>query len=143
MAAQSIGEPGTQLTLRTFHIGGTASRSQEERQVVADKEGFIRYYNVKTYKNREGKTIVSNRRNAAILLVEPKIKAPFEGELKVDIVHDEVIVSVVGKKKQRNLRLENLMLQSQMNLQGLQGKLKANFISHIQVDIMCVMKAVL
>ena len=40
LAAQSIGEPGTQLTLRTFHTGGTASATQEQREVVANKEGF-------------------------------------------------------------------------------------------------------
>ena len=47
LAAQSIGEPGTQLTLRTFHTGGTASATQEQREVIADKEGFIRYNNLK------------------------------------------------------------------------------------------------
>ncbi|WDL75032.1 DNA-directed RNA polymerase subunit beta/beta' [Helicobacter winghamensis] len=127
VAAQSIGEPGTQLTLRTFHIGGTASRSQEERQVVADKEGFIRYYNVKTYKNREGKTIVSNRRNAAILLVEPKIKAPFEGELKVDIVHDEVIVSVAGKKETAKFTLRKSDVAKPNELAGITGKIEGKF----------------
>ena len=49
IAAQSIGEPGTQLTLRTFHQGGTASTEQQDRQVVAKKEGFIRYYNLNVY----------------------------------------------------------------------------------------------
>ena len=127
VAAQSIGEPGTQLTLRTFHIGGTASRSQEERQVVADKEGFIRYYNVKTYKNREGKTIVSNRRNAAILLVEPKIKAPFEGELKVDIVHDEVIVSVIGKNETAKFTLRKSDVAKPNELAGITGKIEGKF----------------
>ena len=127
VAAQSIGEPGTQLTLRTFHIGGTASRSQEERQVIADKEGFIRYYNVKTYKNREGKQIISNRRNAAILLVEPKIKAPFEGELKVDVVHDEVIVSIVGKKDTAKYVLRKSDVAKPNELAGVTGKIEGKF----------------
>ena len=127
VAAQSIGEPGTQLTLRTFHIGGTASRSQEERQVVADKEGFIRYYNVKTYKNREGKRIISNRRNAAILLVEPKIKAPFEGELRVDIVHDEVIISVVGKDETAKFTLRKSDVAKPNELAGVTGKIEGKF----------------
>ncbi|KHF07625.1 hypothetical protein PO79_11485, partial [Vibrio parahaemolyticus] len=48
-------EPGTQLTLRTFHSGGTASTDLQDRQVSAQKEGFIRFYNLKTYKNKEGK----------------------------------------------------------------------------------------
>ncbi|MCH5322455.1 MAG: DNA-directed RNA polymerase subunit beta/beta' [Helicobacter sp.] len=127
VAAQSIGEPGTQLTLRTFHIGGTASRSQEERQVIATKEGFIRYYNVKTYKNREGKRIVSNRRNAAILLVEPKIKAPFEGELKVDVVYDEVIVSVIGKKETAKYTLRKSDVAKPNELAGVTGKIEGKF----------------
>jgi DNA-directed RNA polymerase beta' subunit len=54
IAAQSIGEPGTQLTLRTFHTGGIAGSTQEERQIVATKYGYIRYYNIETYE-REGK----------------------------------------------------------------------------------------
>ncbi len=99
IAAQSIGEPGTQLTLRTFHVGGTASRSTEEKEVIAEKEGFIRYYNIKTYSNKEGKMVVANRRNAAILLLEPKIKAPFDGILSVETVHDEVIISIQGAEK--------------------------------------------
>ena len=101
VAAQSIGEPGTQLTLRTFHVGGTASSTAQERQVVAEKEGFIRYYNVKIYKSKEGKNIVANRRNAAVLLVEPKIKAPFKGKLEIQTIHDEVLVSVIGKETVR------------------------------------------
>ncbi|OHD91668.1 DNA-directed RNA polymerase subunit beta', partial [Sulfuricurvum sp. RIFOXYD12_FULL_44_77] len=99
IAAQSIGEPGTQLTLRTFHVGGTASSTREERQVIATKEGFIRYYNMKTYLSKEGKQIVANRRNAAILLVEPKIKAPFNGTIEIQTIHDEVIVSVKGESQ--------------------------------------------
>jgi len=60
IAAQSIGEPGTQLTLRTFHTGGTATAGKEERQVIATKEGFIRYYNLNIYRNSAGKMLVSN-----------------------------------------------------------------------------------
>jgi DNA-directed RNA polymerase subunit beta' len=96
IAAQSIGEPGTQLTLRTFHTGGTATAGKEERAVVASKEGFIRYYNLAVFKNSDNKLIVANRRNAGILLVEPKIKAVTSGTLSIVTVHDEYIVSVKG-----------------------------------------------
>ena len=96
IAAQSIGEPGTQLTLRTFHTGGTATAGKEERQVIASKEGFVRYYNLSVYRNREGKLIVANRRNAGVLLVEPKIKALFDGKLSVVNTHDEVILLLKG-----------------------------------------------
>lgn len=94
IAAQSIGEPGTQLTLRTFHTGGTATAGKEERQITATKEGFIRYYNLSVYRNKENKLIVANRRNAGILLVEPKIKALKDGVISILATHDEYIVSV-------------------------------------------------
>jgi DNA-directed RNA polymerase subunit beta' len=92
LAAQSIGEPGTQLTLRTFHVGGTASATQTERELKATAEGFIRYYNIKTYTNKEGKEIVANRRNAAILLVEPKINAPFKGTVNIETIHEKPLL---------------------------------------------------
>lgn len=124
LAAQSIGEPGTQLTLRTFHIGGTASRSAEERQVVASGEGFIRYYNIKTFKNKEGKEIIANRRNASILVVEPKIFAPFEGKLSVEIAHNEVVIAVVSKKEQMRFSLRKDDLVKPNELAGISGKIE-------------------
>ena len=102
IAAQSIGEPGTQLTLRTFHTGGTATAGKEERQIVAAKEGFVRYYNLSVFRNREGKLIVANRRNAGVLLVEPKIKALFDGELSINTTHDEIILSIKNEMKRRS-----------------------------------------
>ena len=100
IAAQSIGEPGTQLTLRTFHTGGTATAGKEERQVVASKEGFVRYYNLNAYRNRNGELIVANRRNAGILLVEPKIKAPFSGTLSIGVTHDEYVLTFRAEEQE-------------------------------------------
>ncbi len=80
IAAQSIGEPGTQLTLRTFHTGGTATAGKEERSVVATKEGFIRYYNLNVYRNREDNLIVANRRNAGIFWLSQKSKQLLMGK---------------------------------------------------------------
>jgi DNA-directed RNA polymerase subunit beta' len=71
IAAQSIGEPGTQLTMRTFHIGGTASRSVEESEIRAKREGKVRYTNIRSVRNREGKELVLNR-NAEICLVDDR-----------------------------------------------------------------------
>ncbi|MFA4888524.1 MAG: DNA-directed RNA polymerase subunit beta' [Candidatus Omnitrophota bacterium] len=60
IAAQSIGEPGTQLTMRTFHIGGTASRKVEQSFVKSKNKGFIKYHSLRaTTKNKE--FIVLNR----------------------------------------------------------------------------------
>ncbi len=127
IAAQSIGEPGTQLTLRTFHVGGTASSTREERQVVAHKEGFIRYYNLKTYLSKEGKNIVANRRNAAVLLVEPKIKAPFDGRVEINTVHDEVIISVIGKESTSRYTLRRHEVAKPNELAGVSGKIEGKY----------------
>ncbi|MCG3204265.1 MAG: DNA-directed RNA polymerase subunit beta' [Elusimicrobia bacterium] len=61
IAAQSIGEPGTQLTLRTFHIGGTASRVIQKSQVLAKESGGVRFHGVRTLTNREGQEICVSR----------------------------------------------------------------------------------
>ncbi len=127
IAAQSIGEPGTQLTLRTFHIGGTASTEQQDRQVVAKKEGFIRFYNLKTYVNQKGDHIVANRRNAAVLLVEPKIKAPFAGKVTVDYVHEEMIMTVEGKKETAKFVLRKNDIAKNNELAGISGKMEGKF----------------
>ncbi|MCE3037406.1 DNA-directed RNA polymerase subunit beta/beta' [Helicobacter sp. faydin-H20] len=133
IAAQSIGEPGTQLTLRTFHVGGTASRSQEEREIVAEKEGFIRYYNIKTYTNKEGKKIVANRRNAAILVVEPKIKAPFDGEIKIETAHDETLVYILGAKEEVKYHLRKGDVAKPNELAGVGGKIEGKlYIAYAQ-----------
>ncbi len=136
VAAQSIGEPGTQLTLRTFHVGGTASSTREERQVTANKEGFIRYYKMKTYVSKEGKNILANRRNAAILLVEPKIKAPFKGRLEVQIVHDEIVISVVGEKDTIRYTLRKHEVAKDNELAGVSGKIEGKYyLPYKQGDI--------
>jgi len=127
IAAQSIGEPGTQLTLRTFHVGGTASSTAQERQVVAEKEGFIRYYNLKTYASKEGRNIVANRRNAAILLVEPKIKAPFTGKFEVQTVHDEVIISVASKTETVRYVLRKNEIAKPNELAGVGGQIEGKY----------------
>ncbi len=61
IAAQSIGEPGTQLTMRTFHIGGAASRQVESSEVRMVETGVVTYRNVRTAEDRDGKTVVVSR----------------------------------------------------------------------------------
>jgi DNA-directed RNA polymerase subunit beta' len=127
LAAQSIGEPGTQLTLRTFHVGGTASATQAEKELKATSEGFLRYYNVETYTSKEGKQIVANRRNAAILLVEPKINAPFDGEVTVETTHEEVVVTIKGKDDTKKYYLRKGDVAKPNELAGVSGKIEAKF----------------
>ncbi|MBN1688912.1 MAG: DNA-directed RNA polymerase subunit beta' [Candidatus Omnitrophica bacterium] len=61
IAAQSIGEPGTQLTMRTFHIGGTAFRVVEQSYFRARNNGSLRYHNLKTVVTKTGEIVVLNR----------------------------------------------------------------------------------
>ena len=62
IAAQSIGEPGTQLTMRTFHIGGAAARGKiEQSSIEARNEGAVRYENLKTVSKKDGTVIAMNR----------------------------------------------------------------------------------
>ncbi|HKC64700.1 MAG TPA: hypothetical protein VKB86_13750, partial [Pyrinomonadaceae bacterium] len=69
IAAQSIGEPGTQLTMRTFHIGGTA-RLEESSKHEARVDGTIRYVELQTVKNRKGEIIAMNRNGALTIIDE-------------------------------------------------------------------------
>jgi len=70
IAAQSIGEPGTQLTMRTFHIGGTASRRAEQTTLECRIDGKVKFINLKTVRNREGSLIVMNRNGEIAILDE-------------------------------------------------------------------------
>ena len=58
IAAQSIGEPGTQLTMRTFHIGGTASRAVAESEIKARRAGSVHFLELRTTRNPHGDTVV-------------------------------------------------------------------------------------
>lgn len=67
IAAQSIGEPGTQLTMRTFHIGGTASSAYRQPQIVAKADGVLRYENLRTVVNEKGEIIVVSKNTTVAL----------------------------------------------------------------------------
>ena len=89
VAAQSIGEPGTQLTLRTFHIGGTASRIAEQSQITAGRAGRIQFSNVDTVQNPTAGVTVVGRNGEIGLLDEQnrmrrRINVPYGAVLKVE-----------------------------------------------------------
>jgi len=69
MAAQSIGEPGTQLTMRTFHIGGTASRRVEQADINARVDGTIRFDDLKVLKHAKDQYIVMNRKGGEFAII--------------------------------------------------------------------------
>ena len=58
IAAQSIGEPGTQLTMRTFHIGGAASRSVAANSIEVKTKGLARYHDLKIVENTKGENVI-------------------------------------------------------------------------------------
>jgi len=71
IAAQSIGEPGTQLTMRTFHIGGTASRIVEQSFIKAKNSGVVQYQNLKIVVSERTKNIIVLSRNGQISINDP------------------------------------------------------------------------
>ncbi|MCB4792217.1 MAG: DNA-directed RNA polymerase subunit beta' [Elusimicrobia bacterium] len=93
IAAQSIGEPGTQLTLRTFHIGGTASRVVKRSEIYAEFDGEVDYHNFKVIKNREKQLIVVSR-NAELIINEKGtnkkegFQLPYGARVKYEPVSD-------------------------------------------------------
>jgi DNA-directed RNA polymerase subunit beta' len=70
IAAQSIGEPGTQLTMRTFHYGGTASRVSEQSKHISKNPGIVKFLNVNTVESRRGSLVVINRSGKLVLTDE-------------------------------------------------------------------------
>jgi DNA-directed RNA polymerase subunit beta' len=88
IAAQSIGEPGTQLTMRTFHIGGTASRVVEQTTLQTKKGGTIKYSDLRTVVNKHGDIVVMNRNGSVIIQDEhgrekERYKVVYGAKLKV------------------------------------------------------------
>ena len=71
ISAQSIGEPGTQLTMRTFHVGGTATGSSEQSKQDAKSDGFVKFLGVTTVKNAKGELIAMNR-NGILAIIDDK-----------------------------------------------------------------------
>jgi DNA-directed RNA polymerase subunit beta' len=88
IAAQSIGEPGTQLTMRTFHIGGAASSSASVNSIEVKNSGSIKFHNVKTVTNSSGKQI-SVSRSGEIGVIDDsgrekeRYKLPYGAEFQV------------------------------------------------------------
>src|ERR1700726_4497629 len=73
IAAQSIGEPGTQLTMRTFHIGGTASRVSEQSTLEARNAGTVRFQGIQAVESKDGTLVVMNR-NGSLVVQDAKCR---------------------------------------------------------------------
>jgi len=88
IAAQSIGEPGTQLTMRTFHIGGAASRASAVDSVQVKHGGTVRLHNIKSVERADGKLVVVSRSSALAVADDhgrerEYYKLPYGAELSV------------------------------------------------------------
>ena len=88
IAAQSIGEPGTQLTMRTFHIGGAASRSTAENNIQVKNNGVVKLQNMKTVTRADSKLITVSRSGEVIITDEhgrerERYKVPYGAALNV------------------------------------------------------------
>ncbi len=83
IAAESIGEPGTQLTMRTFHVGGTASRVSEQSKHEATNPGRVQFINVSTVTNKNGDLVVVNRNGKLIIVEEAPAKKGKKGAEQV------------------------------------------------------------
>ena len=134
MAAQSIGEPGTQLTMRTFHVGGTASRRTEHTSIENKYEGIVKFQNLNVIKNRDKEYVVMNK-NGSIIIVDnlgrelEKIQLTYGSKIKVepdsvvkkntlladwDSYINPIISDISGKIKYDDIR-ENETMQEQVD----------------------------
>jgi len=99
VAAQSIGEPGTQLTMRTFHIGGAASRATAQDNIQVMNEGSVRLHNLKTVQRKDGNLVAVSRSGELSILDKmgrerERYKLPYGAILKV-ADHDAVEAGAV------------------------------------------------
>ncbi len=124
IAAQSIGEPGTQLTMRTFHIGGAASRRVEQSTLEARNEGYVRLVNVKMVLNKEGQPVIMNR-NGEVLLVN---EAGHERE-KYPIIYGAKLKVTDGQKVTEGQTLAEWDPYTTPILSEVSGKIKFGDIS--------------
>ncbi len=133
VAAQSIGEPGTQLTMRTFHIGGTASRVVEKSSIEPKNDGVLVYHNLRVAKKSEGYVVLN--RNGAISINDPsgrelerypvpqgalilfpekaKVKAG-QTIVKWDPYTQPILTEVDGRVKYEDI-IENVTIKQQVN----------------------------
>ena len=101
IAAQSIGEPGTQLTMRTFHVGGAAQRGAEQSNIEAAIGGKVKLENEALVKDREGNQIVMSRNTELLIMDEQgrereRHRLPYGGKLFVkagkDVAAGDVLI---------------------------------------------------
>ena len=142
MAAQSIGEPGTQLTMRTFHVGGTASRRTEQTSIENKYDGIVKFQNLNVIKNRDKEYVVMNK-NGSIIIVDDlgreleKVQLTYGSKIKVepesvvkkntlladwDSYINPIISDISGKIKYDDIRESETMQEQVDETTGLSRK---------------------
>ncbi|MBV5309987.1 MAG: DNA-directed RNA polymerase subunit beta', partial [Chromatium okenii] len=135
IAAQSIGEPGTQLTMRTFHIGGAASRAAAVNSIDIKNSGSVRLHNIKTVQHHSGNNLVAVSRSGELTVIDDRgmekerYKVPYGATLRVadgdqakpgDVVatwdpHTHPVVTEVAGKLEFEDFFEGVTVQSQVD----------------------------
>jgi len=134
IAAQSIGEPGTQLTMRTFHIGGTASRVAERAFIKSREEGIVKYHNLKiaakgkqfVVLNRNGMISINDQRGielqrnpvpqgATIFIADNEAVEKDKVFVRWDPYSSPILAEVGGKVKYEDI-LSKVTIQEEMNI---------------------------
>jgi len=103
IAAQSIGEPGTQLTMRTFHIGGTASSVFKQPQILARNNGVLKYKDLRKVDLEDGNSIVLNK-NGMVFVLDEKTGDELES-------YNVVIGSVISIPDGGKVKKEEVFVQ--------------------------------
>jgi DNA-directed RNA polymerase subunit beta' len=134
IAAQSIGEPGTQLTMRTFHIGGTASGMIEKPFFEAKQDGIVKWHNIRVVTNKKGQEIVMSRKAklaiissdgrelqsydieyGSIILVQDGQEVSSGTKLVEWDPHNKVLLTEKGGAVSYDDLIENVTVQEQYN----------------------------
>ncbi len=124
IAAQSIGEPGTQLTMRTFHVGGTASLSSQS-SYISKHEGAVQYRSINTIKNRDGQIVVMSRKARLVIV------APDGRELqRHDLEYGSVLLVEDGQKVTIGIKLAEWDVSNKIILTAYEGTV--NYIDLIE-----------
>jgi DNA-directed RNA polymerase subunit beta' len=142
MSAQSIGEPGTQLTMRTFHVGGTASRRMVQTSIENKYAGIVKFQNLNAIKNRDNEYVVINKNGEVVISDDTgreleKIQLAYGSKIKVepgskisentliadwDSYINPIITDISGKVKFDDIRESETMREEIDEISGLSRK---------------------
>ncbi len=142
IAAQSIGEPGTQLTMRTFHIGGVAQRQREESQVELPIKGtkmsFV-FKNMNVATNKYGETVINQ--NASIdVTYEEIIDVPNEANIKVKDGMQIIAGTVLANKGKKEYKTTLAGIVKQIQKTNEATKITISTTENIQTQLGTILK---